>query len=341
MFGPARRVTLLNMHASGRIQLVFLAGTWITGLASQAFCQGTLVRQTPQSATTDSSGHLKKGDAASANDTTAHGLVVLADGSAPMELVEIYGGCGGIQKLIAIADSKGRISFNPSVLTGDATKAKACAVHASLDGYRSETKPLTDTNLKSGGKLGKIVLQPLSSSADGLISRADGEANKAQRTMYEKALDEAAKQDWANAIASLEKATSAYPGYSSAWLSAATCGRYARIATRCVRRSSRRSYRSHAGTNRSEIPRWPTASSTASSQRTSHRDAWRFHVQELRKGECITAYMVCALTLGSLLSGLSVVRTIIRKQSSKSAKPCRLLSTDDRASRHVHLVSIR
>lgn len=209
----------MRMHASGRIQLVFLAGIWITGLASQAFCQGTLVRQTPQSATTDSSGHLKKGDAASANDTTAHGLVVLADGSAPMELVEIYGGCGGIQKLIAIADSKGRISFNPSVLTGDAIKAKACTVHASLDGYLSETKAVTDTNLKSGGKLGKIVLQPLSSSVDGLISRADGEANKAQRTMYEKALDEAAKQDWANAIASLEKATSAYPGYSSAWLS--------------------------------------------------------------------------------------------------------------------------
>jgi IstB-like ATP binding protein len=44
--------------------------------------------------------------------------------------------------------------------------------------------------------------------------------------------------------------------------SAATSGRSAKTATKCARPSSPRNCRSLAGTSRSAIPRWPTASST-------------------------------------------------------------------------------
>ncbi len=144
-------------------------------------------------------------------------MVVLADGSAPDELVEIYGGCQGVQNFIAVADSKGRVSFNLNVL-GDTSKTQGCSWHASLDGYRSATKTLTDIKPKSEAKLGTIVLQPLSSDTASLTSSADRQVSKAQRKMCEKALDEAAEQHWSTAIALLKKVTSAYPEYSSAWL---------------------------------------------------------------------------------------------------------------------------
>jgi tetratricopeptide (TPR) repeat protein len=142
----------------------------------------------------------------------------MADGSAPEELIEIFSACGGAQKFIAVADSKGRFSFNPSVL-GDLGGAKDCVLIASLDGYRSETKPLADVNPNSSTKLGKIVLQPLASDTSGVISSTGEQASKNAKKAYERALDEAAKQQWPNAITSLQKATAAYAGYSSAWLS--------------------------------------------------------------------------------------------------------------------------
>jgi tetratricopeptide (TPR) repeat protein len=97
--------------------------------------------------------------------------------------------------------------------------AKDCVLLAALDGCRSETRPLADVNPNSSTKLGKMVLQPLSSDTSGLISPADAQANKNAKKAYQKALDEAARQEWPNAMTSLQKATGAYAGYSSAWLS--------------------------------------------------------------------------------------------------------------------------
>ena len=80
-----------------------------------------------------------------ATEVAARGQLAMADGSAPEELIEIFSACGGAQTFIAVADSKGRFSFNPSVL-GDLGGAKDCVLIASLDGYRSETKPLADVS---------------------------------------------------------------------------------------------------------------------------------------------------------------------------------------------------
>jgi hypothetical protein len=174
----------LNVNGGRIIQFVFLAGIVAVCAAPQALAQGTMVRPMPESATRDSSGNLKKNESSSITDAMARGLVVLPDGSAPEELVEIYGGCGGVQRFVAVADSKGRVSFNLNVL-GDTSKAQGCAWHASLDGYRSETKAVTDIKPKSGVKLGTIVLQPLSSGVASLTSSADGQANNAQRDARE------------------------------------------------------------------------------------------------------------------------------------------------------------
>ncbi len=189
----------------------------VIGTAGLGFAQGTMHRPIPTSDTTDSSGNRKAEESPRAKDTTVYGTVVLADGSVPQVVVQIYLDCGGSRNVIAITDSKGRFSFNPRVLDS-LESGKQCFLFASLDGYRSERKGLPALKQKSGMQLGKMVLQPLSGNANGLISATEGEASKAARKMYEKALDEAGKQEWLNATASLQKAVAEFPSYSSAWL---------------------------------------------------------------------------------------------------------------------------
>ena|GEM_PF-3127107 len=205
------RATLLTMNKRRRVRVIFAAIVLTVTASAPAFAQGTLVRPTPESETRDSSGNLKIGNSA---EKMVRGSVVLADGDVPEELVAIYSDCGGIQTWVAAADSKGRFSFDP-VSLGVPTKAKECRLRAFLEGYHSDTRAVTDMNSSSG----KLVLQPLSPDASGLTSNSGQQASKAQRKMYDKALDEAARREWPNAIASLQKAVSAYPGYSSAWLS--------------------------------------------------------------------------------------------------------------------------
>jgi len=206
------------MHTRTDNMLVVLIGVLLVGAGAHAFAQGTMARPAPSSTTRDSSGNLKTDNPAQPSEAMARGQVAMADGSIPAELVEIQTVCGGTPKDIAVADTKGRFSFSPAVLNG-IPDTKGCVLRASLEGYRSEAKPWSEVNPSSSTKLGKIVLQPLSSDTGGLVSTTDAEAPKNAKKAYEKGLDEAAKQDWANATVSLQKATSAYPGYSSAWLS--------------------------------------------------------------------------------------------------------------------------
>jgi tetratricopeptide (TPR) repeat protein len=190
----------------------------VAAAARLADAQGTMRRPTPETDTLDSSGNLKKRDAVSSNDGMARGVVVMADGSAPKELVEILGGCGGVQRFLAIADSKGRVGFHLKGLSGGA-RPTGCAVRASLDGFHSEAKMVPDPTAKVGFQLGKMVLEPLSPDTLSFGSSADEQASKPQKKQFEHALDDAAGQDWPKAIASLSKVTADNPGYSSAWLS--------------------------------------------------------------------------------------------------------------------------
>jgi hypothetical protein len=207
---------MLGMYTTTGGRLIAVISVFLVGTGTHAFAQGTMRRPTPETDTRDSSGNLKTDN--SQKEVVARGQVAKADGSIPEELVEIQTVCGGVPKNIAVADSKGRFSFNPNVLS-DISDTKGCVVRASLEGYRSEARPWAEVNPSSATKLGKIVLQPLSSDTNGLTSATDAQAPKNAKKAYEKGLEEAAKQAWPNAIASLQNATTAYPGYSSAWLS--------------------------------------------------------------------------------------------------------------------------
>jgi len=200
------------------IRLTVLISTFVTG-AVTGFAQGPgMARPTPPVSTTDSRGDIKTSETSSTGEPVARGQVALADGAVPEGLVQIYAVCGGSEKFIAVADSKGRFAFNPSALS-DTRATKGCVLRASLEGYRSETKALDGVKPDSSSKLGKILLQPLSADTNGLTSVTGAQANKAAKKAYEKGLDEAARQAWREAKASLLKATSAYPDYSEAWLS--------------------------------------------------------------------------------------------------------------------------
>ena len=166
-------------------------------------------RPVPESETTNSNGDLKPG-ALPPGRARLSGTVVLADGSAANELVDIYAECAGNRVLVATADSKGRFSVSRDSLRS-ITGTKACALHAFLDGYYPAAQPLADVKLGSDEKVGRLVLHPLSANANGFTSTADKDASKAQQKIYEKALDQAARTEWSSAIDSLRKVTSAYP----------------------------------------------------------------------------------------------------------------------------------
>jgi TolA-binding protein len=204
------------------IQLAVLTSSFVAGAALCAFAQGpgagTMARPAPPPPTRDSPGNLKTGDTQSDGEALVRGQVALANGSVPDGLVQIFSVCGGAEKFIAVADSKGRFSFKADVLS-DTSDTKACVLRASLEGYRSETKPLAEVKPNAGAKLGKVVLQPLSSDTNGLTSLTGEQASKGAKKAYEKGLDMAAKQSWSEAKTSLLKATSAFPDYSNAWLS--------------------------------------------------------------------------------------------------------------------------
>ena len=183
---------------------------------ASAVAQGTMRRPTPESDTIDSNGNLKAG--ALPGRARISGTVVFADGpSATRALVDIYAECGGPRLLVATADSKGRFSVSRDSFAS-MTGATACALRAVLPGYRSAAQTLPDAKTGADEKVGKLTLQPLSPNTDALKSTADESASKAQQKLFDKALDEAARTEWGHAIDSLRKVTTAYPGYSSAWL---------------------------------------------------------------------------------------------------------------------------
>jgi hypothetical protein len=214
LFPALQSGIMLRIHSRVLLLIVAAAAGTLTGFAQ---APGGMPRPSPPPTTRDASRNPDTADTPSSSEAAARGQVVLANGSMPEGLVQIFVVGGGAEKFIAVADSKGRFSFNPGVLSTTGC-TRDCVLRAALEGYRSETKPLAGVNPNGSSKLGKILLQPLSSDTNGLVSVTSGQASKGAKKAYEKGLDEAAKQSWAEAKASLLKATSAYRDYSDAWL---------------------------------------------------------------------------------------------------------------------------
>jgi len=207
-----------NLHAGDSDKLALMPVRFLlcfvaclpTIAAGSLAAQGTLHRPTAETADRDSSGNLKTEDPNSKANLRIHGTVAAANGAIPEQLVEIRAVCPTFERTMAIADSKGKFnfSFEPGRLA-DIALTKDCVLLASLDGFRSE---------RVGLRAGTLALEPIARDSTGLTRATGQQASAAQKKLYDKAADKAAKQDWKGAIATLQELVSANPGYSSAWL---------------------------------------------------------------------------------------------------------------------------
>ena len=169
------------------------------------------------------------------SDLVVHGSVVMQGGTAPERLVLIERLCGGRVEATTYADSKGRFSFDlgvvdrgsgsygrntaaipDTVLSAESTKD--CSVRASLLGYRPQTISLDQAVKDNKTELGEMRLEPFGKQESLLTSSTENGVPKNAIKDYEKGLDAAAKSKWQDAIGAMEKATSAYPKFASAWL---------------------------------------------------------------------------------------------------------------------------
>jgi tetratricopeptide (TPR) repeat protein len=182
-------------------------------------------------------GGSSSADAPGPDELIARGTVVLAGGEVSPRLVRLDRSCGGRLVGSVFADSKGRFSFDLGVLESEFRRAgannanfgsvavvspellKGCVIRASLLGYRSAPISLEQVAKKENANLGEMMLEPVGNPAAPLMSATDSGVPKNAKHDFDKGFDEAAKNKWPDAVASLEKAAKAYDKYAHAWLS--------------------------------------------------------------------------------------------------------------------------
>lgn len=172
------------------------------------------------------------------------GSVRLTDGTLPPESVSIERVCNGRVRREGYTDSKGNFSFlvggQPSASLSDASVGLAsqafgldsglqnnvtprdlngCEIRAYLAGFQSTAIVLTSANLDAVN-LGVLHLSRLANANnvdDFTFSTTTATAPKDARSAYDRGLDHAKKQKWADAERDFLKAVQAYPHYAIAW----------------------------------------------------------------------------------------------------------------------------
>ena len=176
------------------------------------------------------------------------GKVMMDDGTEPNSNIRIERVCGGIPRLEAHTDNKGRFSFqvgqnltvdtdasDPSAggqpnrpwsnstnnsLSGNNNRTDPlwnCELRASYPGYRSDLVELSTRRTLDDPDVGTIVLHHLANVQGSTISITTALAPKHAQKDYEKGVQFAQKGDLANAEKRLVTATNAYPKYAIAW----------------------------------------------------------------------------------------------------------------------------
>ena len=176
------------------------------------------------------------------------GDVRMEDGSAPPDAVQINRICSGRSIAAAKTDSMGRFNFSvsaggPATATADAGQASSqpadltkalnasstqytnpvttalrdCEVQAVLSGFRAENVRLSIRDTSDDGRVGTIILHPLSRSGALTISVTTAGAPPAAMKAYEKGLESIGKQKWDAAESELNKAVAIYPKFAIAW----------------------------------------------------------------------------------------------------------------------------
>ena len=175
------------------------------------------------------------------------GDVRLEDGTAPPDAVQINRVCNGRTTTAASTDTMGHFTFSvdaggKTTVTADAGQAPAqaadlgkalgsssqytnpistalrdCEVQAVLSGFRAESVRLIVHDTSDDGRVGTIVLHPLSRSGALTISATTMAAPVAAKKAYDKAMESIGKQKWDVAESELTKAVTIYPKFAIAW----------------------------------------------------------------------------------------------------------------------------
>ena len=183
------------------------------------------------------------------------GRVMLEDGTPPPDSVTIERVCNGVTRPEGYTNSKGQFSFelgrNNNVMAdastsngldeglfgraGAATMGGArnvglggtpaiserdlmgCEIRANLPGFRGESVNLAGRRFMDNPDIGTIILRRLANVEGFTFSMTTALAPKEAKKSYEKGLDLIKKKKLPEALAEIEKATTAYPKYAIAW----------------------------------------------------------------------------------------------------------------------------
>ena len=199
---------------------------------------GTTNQPNPQPSGSNRSNRPAPLPDATARPLFLSGSVLLTDGTLPPESVVIERVCNGRVRREGYTDSKGNFSFlvggQPSSALTDASVGlpsqalgldpgpqnrrdlNGCEIRANLAGFQSTVIVLTSANLDAIN-LGILHLSRLANVEDFAFSTTTASAPKDARSAYEKGLNHAKKQNWADAERDFLKAVQAYPKYAVAW----------------------------------------------------------------------------------------------------------------------------
>lgn len=92
-----------------------------------------------------------------------------------------------------------------------------CEIRATLPGFRSESVNLSGRRFMDNPDIGTIILRRLANVEGYTFSMTTALAPKEAKKSYEKGLDLIKKKKLPEALAEIEKATTAYPKYAIAW----------------------------------------------------------------------------------------------------------------------------
>jgi len=176
------------------------------------------------------------------------GDVRLEDGTPPQDTVQINRVCDGHSFAPANTDTTGHFTFSldaghrktetadagvAAAETSDVGKAlnqtatqytnpittalRGCELRAVLAGFRSESVRLSVHDMSDDGRVGTIILHPLSRSGALTISATTAAAPAAARKAYDKGMESMVKEKWDVAESEFTKAVTIYPKFAIAW----------------------------------------------------------------------------------------------------------------------------
>lgn len=182
------------------------------------------------------------------------GRVMLEDGTPPPDSVTIERVCNGVTRPEGYTNSKGHFSFelgrNNNVMADASTSnglddgifgrastmggmprntgmggntgiserdLMGCEIRANLPGFRGESVNLAGRRFMDNPDIGTIILRRLANVEGFTFSMTTAMAPKEAKRSYEKGLDLIKKRKMPEALAEIEKATTAYPKYAIAW----------------------------------------------------------------------------------------------------------------------------